>query len=152
MIPVDELKHILELTPLTFEGGFFRETYRSPDSTAIYYLITPDSFSPMHRVAADEIFHFYYGDPVEMLQLTPDGKGRATRLGTNFEIGEEPQIVVPKGTWQGTHLLPDGKYALLGATVAPPFQPNLFELGNRASLKQAYPTFRELIEQLTPSP
>jgi predicted cupin superfamily sugar epimerase len=87
----EEIIKFLRLQPHPKEGGFFRETYRSVDpfsnlpnryrgqrsaSTAIYYLLTPDSFSAMHRLASDEIFHFYKGDAVEMLQLFPDGQGK----------------------------------------------------------------------------
>ena len=83
-----ELVERLGLRPHPLEGGFFRETYRSderlaesalPDrytkdravSTAIYYLLTPDTFSAMHRLTSDEVYHFYSGDPVEMLLLEP---------------------------------------------------------------------------------
>ena len=93
MITVDTIKSLLNLTPHPEEGGYFVETYRSPQhlpqhevregsdsgralATAIYYLLTPDTFSEMHRLQTDEIFHFYLGDPVEMLQLMPDGSGR----------------------------------------------------------------------------
>src|SRR5579883_1419925 len=95
-----EIIDLLNLKPLTGEGGFFAETYRANESvaalpgryrgeqrsfsTAIYYLLTPESFSSMHRVASDEVFHFYLGDPVEMLQLFPDGSGKTIGLGTNL--------------------------------------------------------------------
>ena len=86
----DEVRQLLQLTPLELEGGFFRETYRSrwqvsaeylPEGTrgprsigtAIYYMITPESFSTLHRLPGTEVFHFYMGDPVVMLQLHPDG-------------------------------------------------------------------------------
>jgi len=81
MLSVEALRRILHLVPHPVEGGYFAETYRCPDlipaaalpahygtpraaSTAIYYLLTPDTFSAMHRLASDEIFHFYLGDPV----------------------------------------------------------------------------------------
>lgn len=156
----------LKLVPLTIEGGQYRETYRAPvlipadglpaeygsdrsASTAIYYLLTPDTFSAIHRVKSDEVFHFYAGEPVEMLQLHPGGTGHMTTISNNLAAGHEPQLVVPAGIWQGCRLVPGGQWALMGCTVAPGFDYADFELGNRAQLIAAYPLFAELITSLT---
>src|SRR5581483_11176343 len=98
-------------------------------ATAIYYLLTPDTVSAMHRLATDEIFHFYLGDPVEMLQLRPDGSHRVAILGPDLDAGQRPQIVVPRGVWQGARLVPGGRFALLGTTVAPGFDYADYETG-----------------------
>ncbi len=156
----------LGLVPLEPEGGYFRETYRSAAlipaealparaagpracSTAIYYLLTPDTFSAMHRVAWDEIFHFYLGDPVEMLRLFPGGAGDVVTIGTGLSAGMRPQVVVPAGAWQGARIAPGGRCALLGTTVAPGFDPADFEPGLRAPLIASHPRFRDLIAALT---
>jgi predicted cupin superfamily sugar epimerase len=161
----ETLIRVLNLKPHP-EGGFYRETYRSPDqvagvhlppryggdracSTAIYYLLTAGSFSAMHRLKSDEIFHFYLGDPVEMLILPPSGTGTVVPIGTGLERGESPQVVVPAGAWQGARLKPGGRFALLGCTVAPGFDFADFKVGNRAGLKRAHPAFAEQIDQLT---
>jgi predicted cupin superfamily sugar epimerase len=81
--------------------------------------LTPDTFSALHRLASDEVFHFYLGDPVEMLQVWPDGSHRVVLIGTDLAAGERPQVVVPRGIWQGARLRPGGRFALLGTTVAP---------------------------------
>jgi len=156
---------MLGLEPLPNEGGFFVETYRATRrvpsdalpahpadralATAIYYLITPQSFSAMHRVRSDEIFHFYMGDPVEMLQLHPDGSGRVVAIGTDLGSGERPQVVVPAGVWQGARLRPGGAWALLGTTVSPGFEFEDYEHGDRAALAARWPDWRERIEALT---
>ena len=137
------------------EGGFFSETYRHDRKiadralcTAIYYLITAESPSRMHRVASDEIWHFYRGDALEMLQL---GK-RETRvidIGADVEAGERPQVFVPAGVWQGARVKPGGNYALVGATVSPGFDYDDFELGRRDELVAGYPERAALIEALT---
>jgi predicted cupin superfamily sugar epimerase len=162
----DELKRLLRLEPLTGEGGFFAETYRARESlpagalgpgtpgprslaTAIYYLVTPESFSALHRLRSDEIFHFYLGDPVEMLQLLPDGSGRMMRLGTDLAAGCRPQVVVPKGVWQGSRIAPGGACALLGTTVSPGFDPADYEAGSPEALVAAYPAFRDPIAAFT---
>lgn len=133
----------LGLVPLKFEGGYFRETYRSGHATAIYYLLTKDTCSAMHRLHADEMFHFYAGDPVEMLQIGETAQ--VVRLD-----GEHPQVLVPRGTWQGSRLVPGGAYALMGTTMAPPFDRSGFERGDRAALVARCPEHRGLIEALTP--
>src|ERR1700761_4421225 len=129
----EEVKSILKLAPHPVEGGFFRRTYTSAltvetergtraAGTAIYYLLEPGTFSEMHRLASDEIFHFYLGDPVEMLQLHPDGHSVLLILGPEIADGQCVQLTVPAGVWQGTRLLPGGKMALLGCTVTPGFE------------------------------
>ncbi len=166
MLTADQIITRLKLTSHPKEGGYFRETYRSsekiaektlasrykgmrPLGTAIYYLLTPESFSAMHRLQSDEIFHFYLGDPVEMLQLWPDGSGRTVMLGPDLLNGMEPQVIVPRGVWQGAKLLKDGKFALLGTTVSPGFEFEDYETGQRDELIKSYPQFGELITALT---
>lgn len=125
--------------------------YAGPRSfgTAIYYLLTAETFSAMHRLASDEIFHFYLGDPVEMLQLFPDGSGRIVTLGQDLQEGMRPQVVVRKGVWQGSRLVSGGRFALLGTTVAPGFDFADYEHGRRADLLRSHPAFRDLILSLT---
>lgn len=103
----------------------------------------------MHRLNSDEIFHFYLGDPIEMLQLWPDGTGRTLMLGSDLLEGMQPQVVVPTGIWQGARLLKSGRFALLGTTVSPGFEFADYESGQREELIKSYPKFRELIIALT---
>ena len=152
----DELISALNLEPLPMEGGWFRETYRSANqvgdkalATAIYYLITPTSFSRMHRLPSDELFHFYLGDAVEQLQLFRDGAGRILTLGADIAAGQQPQSLVPAGTWQGTRLCYGGQFALLGTTMSPGFEFTDFEAGDCDELTKAYPSWRELIAALS---
>ena len=90
--------------------------------TAIYYLLKPGTFSALHRLPGDEIFHHYLGDSVEMLLLHPSGAGEVVRLGKDLAAGERPQVMVPGGAWQGSRLVEGGKVALLGCTVSPGFE------------------------------
>jgi predicted cupin superfamily sugar epimerase len=165
MLTAEDVKRLLALEPLEPEGGCFVETYRCcrslppgtlpgqdsprPLATAIYYLVEPGAWSALHRLRSDEVFHFYLGDPVEMLQLHPGGEGRVLRLGGALAAGERPQVVVPAGTWQGTRLVAGGRWALLGTTVAPGFDVADFELGRCADLVARWPVHREMIEALT---
>lgn len=148
------------------EGGYFVETYKSgltiprgvlPSSypgdrsvaTAIYYLLTPDTFSALHRLRGDEIFHFYLGDPVEMLELREDGAGGITLLGQDIAAGHKLQHVVPAGVWQGSRLVPGGQFALLGTTVSPGFDYEDYETARREELIARYPEFEDRIVALT---
>lgn len=161
----EDIIRLLDLKPHP-EGGHYAETYRSKEymaaehlpprygsdrafGTAIYYLLTPGAFSAMHRLAGDEIFHFYLGDPVEMLNLYPDGSARSLLLGNDLKAGMSPQAVVPAGVWQGARLVPGGRYALLGTTVAPGFDFADFELGDRPLLAASHPAHAPLIAALT---
>lgn len=162
----DEVKQILQLEPLPVEGGFFRETYRSrwtvsaehlPEGTrgprsigtAIYYMITPETFSALHRLPGTEVFHFYLGDPVVMLQLLPDGGSRTITLGSDLVDGQQPQVVVRGGVWQGSRLAPGGKFALMGTTMSPGFDYADFEIGNREQLVAQYPGVAEMMREYT---
>jgi uncharacterized protein len=148
------------------EGGFYRETYRSSEaiaaaalpprygtkrtlSTAIYYLLTPDSFSSLHRLQSDELFHFHLGDAVTMLQLHGDGRGETITLGHDILAGQQLQVVVPGGVWQGMFLTGGGHFALLSTTVSPGFDFADFEVGSREVLAVGYPRYAALIDRLT---
>ncbi len=152
----EEIKNLLQLEPLPVEGGFFRETYRSrwqvaaeylpdgfqgarPIGTAIYYLITPQAFSALHRLPGTEIFHFYSGDPVVMLQLLPDGTAKTITLGPDLLNGQQPQVIVRGQVWQGCRLAPGGQWALMGTTMSPGFDRRDYEHGEPEQLLAQYP-------------
>jgi predicted cupin superfamily sugar epimerase len=164
----EDVIRALSLEPLPGEGGFFRETYRSrlqipgadlpgydgqrAASTAIYYLLTPETFSTMHRLRGDEVFHFYAGDPVEMLQLWPDGRTAIVVIGADIFGGVSPQVIVPAGVWQGSRLIDGGRFALLGTTMAPGYAVADSELGDRAELVRRFPERASMIVALTSEP
>lgn len=163
----DDVKKMLGLVPHPREGGFYVRTYESSErisasafadtryrsarhtSTAIYYLLEPDTFSEIHRLRSDELFHFYAGDPVEMLQLHPEGRGEIVRIGNRLDLGERPQVLAPRNVWQGSHLVSGGRWALLGCTVSPGFEFEDYETESRAELCAQWPVFTELIHSLT---
>jgi uncharacterized protein len=161
----------LGLCPHPIEGGYFRETYRSDGSipaaalptgyrteagrsfgTAIYYMLTAETFSEMHRLPTEEVFHLYLGGPVRMLQLFPDGNGREVIIGGDILASQQPQLVVPPGVWQGSRLEPGVEFALLGATMAPGFDYADYEQGRRGDLSAQYPKYAPIIRELTRLP
>ena len=173
-LTAEEVKRRLGLTPHPREGGWFVRTYEasemiSPENfgdgrydgprrtgTAIYYLLEPETFSEMHVLASDEIFHHYAGDAVEMLQLHPDGNSRRVVIGRDLPAGERPQVIVPRGVWQGSRLLASVQgtagacgWALLGCTVNPGFEFADYRSAPRAELIARWPDETEMITQLT---
>ncbi|KPV49519.1 hypothetical protein SE17_32160 [Kouleothrix aurantiaca] len=166
MYTADELIALLDLQPLPIEGGFIRRTYTAADRVsaealprrygsprdfcgAIYYLLGPGDFSALHRLRTDEIYHFYLGDPVELLMLHPDGSHSVHTLGPDLRAGQAVQLVVPRDVWQGSHLVAGGGCALLGTTMAPAYEQEDFEIGTRDALVSAYPACAERISALT---
>lgn len=152
----EEVIALLGLQPHPNEGGWFVETWRSPlptgphpgitsrcVGTAIYYLLAPGSISAMHLLPGDEVFHHYAGDPVDMLLLHPDGSHAQRGLGPDLRAGDRPQIVVPAGVWQGSLLRPGGRWALIGATMAPGFAYEDYVHGDVEALAKGWPEVAE---------
>ncbi|MCE1253336.1 MAG: cupin domain-containing protein [Anaerolineae bacterium] len=159
----------LGLVPLPFEGGHFARTYTAAGSfpagalgdaypahprsycSAIYYFLTddPDSFSAMHLLPTDEIYHFYLGDPVEMLLIDKNGKDERILLGQDLFAGQQVQFVAPANVWQGSHLLPGGRFALLGTTMSPAYVESDYIEATREQLTRLNPRQQDLIKSLT---
>jgi predicted cupin superfamily sugar epimerase len=142
------------------EGGYFRETYRAdekitteglPDrflgdrsfSTAIYFLLTENNFSSLHRIQSDELWFFHAGSELKVQMITPNGNDRCLTIGPDGPF----QAVVPAQCWFGAEVKKD--YALVSCTVAPGFDFTDFELADRQTLLTQYPQHRDLIVRLT---
>ena len=150
----------LALAPLPDEGGWFRRTWTSPvrladgraAGSAIYFLVTPEDFSALHRLATDEVWLSHAGDALEHVTLdAAGGAARVTRLGGDVGAGEVPQLVVPGGVWQGARLAAGGTrgWALVSCTMAPAWAEREFALGRRAELTAEFPAARAQIAALT---
>ncbi len=164
-VTTEEIKRLLKLEPHPVEGGWYRRTYTSevsvallrgvrPYGTAIYYLLEEGTFSEMHVLASDEMFHFYLGEAVEMLQLWPSGESKVVVLGPDLASDQQVQLVVPAGVWQGMRLVddgkaPGGKMALLGCTVTPGFDFADYRSGKCEELVAQWPMEAERIRRLT---
>ncbi|MHC4482006.1 MAG: cupin domain-containing protein [Planctomycetota bacterium] len=166
VVTAEQIIRFFAMKPLPGEGGYYVETYRASEKisevalparytgernfcTAILYLLTPDTFSALHRLKSDEIFHFYLGDPVTMLQLHADGSSEVITLGRDIVNGQRVQVTVPKDSWQGSFLNQGGDFALMGTTIAPGFEFTDFEPASKEELLKQHPNQRELILRLT---
>lgn len=152
---------LLGLQPIPVEGGLFHQTWRLTAEedipagtvlgTVIYAALTDedDSFSAMHKLTEVEVWHFYTGDPVELTLLHPDGSVETPVLGPDILHGQQPQVIVPIGTWMGGALAPGGTFALFGTTMTPGFTNSSFTTGVREELLAGWPTAAERITRLT---
>lgn len=136
----------------------YRRTWHSqqtidqkPAGTCIFALFTSDtdSFSAMHRLPDDEIWHFYAGDPIDLLLLHPNGRSEHIIFGPDILSGHSCQAIVPAGSWMGASLMPGGEFALFGCTMSPGFVPESYDGGERNSLIAQYPAERVAITRLT---
>ncbi len=143
------------------EGGWYAEVFRSRDQvapadrrgdrpglTTIYFLLTSGQVSRLHRVASDEAWHFYEGDPIELTTCdATEGTVHQTVLGP-WDDRVTPVHVVPAGVWQAAR--PLGAYALVGCSVGPGFDFTDFALlrdraGDRDALVTRFPELRDLV-------
>ncbi|MEV2210532.1 cupin domain-containing protein [Streptomyces sp. NPDC050997] len=153
----DELVAHYGLEPIPREGGLFRRTWAGPErpdgrpeGSAIVALLTaaPGDFSALHRLPTDEIWHFYLGDPLDLLLLAPDGTSRTAVLGPDVRTGQHLQLTVPAGTWMGGRVAAGGAWTFFGCTMAPGFTYEGYEHGDAAELSARYPTRADLIAGL----
>jgi predicted cupin superfamily sugar epimerase len=148
------------------EGGYYRVTYQSAltivqealpsafhgnrsASTAIYFLLAQEDFSAFHRIASDELWHFYAGSALVVYVIDPEGNDSELHLGDGFEAGEVFQATVKAGCWFASRLKDPAGFALVGCTVAPGFDFADFEMAKRSELTTRYPKHQKLIEELT---
>lgn len=162
------IEHIiqnLQLQPHP-EGGYFKETYRSHGTineenlgsnfsgmrnyaTAIYFLLTSDSFSAFHRIKQDEIWHFYKGSPIKLHIISEEGQHTTVIIGNDLEKGECPQYVVKAGDWFAAEVIKENAYSLVGCTVSPGFDFRDFDLPKRQMLTSKFPHLKKIIAKLT---
>lgn len=163
----------LNLQEHPYEGGNFRETYRSSDlvpydeplmtnqdiylkkklrpaSSLIYYLLNKDQFSPIHRVKSDEIWHFYLGSPLIIYILGDKQYPTIVKLGNNLEDDNSClHYVIRKNSWFCAEVENKESFSLVGCTVSPGFDFEDFELGKKSELLTLYPQLESIIEKFS---
>lgn len=150
------------------EGGWYRQTYQCAEkisaaalplrfggersiATAIYFLLNKGNFSAFHRIKSDECWHFYAGDPLEVIIIQPDGSVKIVTMGSEYTSGHHFQYVVPANCWFASRPSPGSTYCFVGCTVAPGFDFADFELAETAWLVNQFPQHENLIHTLTRS-
>ncbi len=144
-----DIIRILDLKPLPVEGGYYRQTYlgdlqlpkevlppsvRSdrPASSLIFYLLTADTKSRLHRLELDEVWHFYMGDVVELFVFEASFDYAKFELGHGLLEGQDVQALVPAHSWFGARLRAGGTWALMGCSLAPAYSDEDFSLPDDA--------------------
>jgi hypothetical protein len=155
----EQLVQLWNLTIMPTENVLFYQSYVDDkigkdgkplcSATVALLLDDPDVFSDMHRLPTDELWHFYLGDPIELLLLSPDGTDELITLGQDVLAGQRVQTVVPAGTWMGARLRPGGEYGVYGNTMAPGFVLTDFEGASSDELIARWPKRAEMIRALT---
>ncbi len=153
----EKIAEILGLEPLEGEGGLFKSSYQSDlnigetvAASGIYFMLTGEGYSHLHRLPKDEMYHFYAGDAVELVELLPDGTHKIITLGQNILAGEQVQYVVKAGSWQGSRLCTGGEFALMGTTMTPAYEDSDYEHATELeTLISQYPQAKEAIKKVT---
>lgn len=148
------------------EGGYFKETYRSKEttpqeslsekysgdrshSTGIYFLLTSEKFSAFHKINQDEMWHFYKGTPLKLHTISSDGNYSFVVIGNDLEKGEVPQHTIKGGDWFAAEVIDKNSYTLVGCTVAPGFDFADFVLPKRSVLISLFPEHEKIVKKLT---
>ncbi len=147
------------------EGGYFKEVYRSDDSfdltnnpnynsqrnfsTSIYYLLEGDQFSTFHKLASDEIWHFYDGCPVELHMIDKSGEYKKALIGSNIADNNYLQFAIKSGIWFAAKPTDPNSYSLVGCTVSPGFDFHDFQMGKKDELVSQFPKHKKIIEKFT---
>lgn len=148
----------LGLEPLEQEGGMVRRFWDRTEpgetrsaASAIYYLLSGKQFSHLHRLTCDEVYSFLSGDPLELLEITAEGKAIRHVLGPDPSAGQEAAVPIGRGSWQGSRVLPGGSFSLVTTVCVPGYENDSYEhCLHHAELSKKYPEYEELIAALCP--
>ena len=152
MTPDDVLK-LLELEP-NATCGFVRETYRAkqqiapgglaapfadgrPLGSALYFMVTPQAPVRLHRIRNDQLYHYYLGDPIEVLLLR--GQGEHVIVGPDLRAGHRVQLLIPGNTFHTARIIGQKRWFLGGSTEWPGVIPADVELGKPDQLTAEFP-------------
>ena len=113
-----------------------------PLGGVLYFLVKPEAQIRLHRIRSDQMYHHYFGDPLEVLLLYPDGNSEVKTVGPDLATGMRPQLMIPGNTYHASRMAPGAKFALLGTSVWVKPEPSDVELGNAEKLAVAYPAAR----------
>lgn len=138
------------------EGGYYRETYRSPLqyegrslSTHIYYLLPGDHHSRFHRLRYDEHWYFHYGSSMKIYFLHDNARLTEHQLGVDPEKGEELSVLVPGGTIFAGKVMDENSFTLVSCHMSPGFHFEDFEMFSEEQLGKMFPEQESIIQKLS---
>jgi predicted cupin superfamily sugar epimerase len=124
--------------PAPFQAG-------RPKGSALYFMLTPQEPVKLHRIRNDQLYHYYLGDPIEVLMLLTDGTTQQHIVGPDLRAGHTVQLFIPGNTFHTARVTGTGKWFLGGSTEWPGVEPQDVELGKAAELAKQYPGVAEQI-------
>lgn len=154
-VTADEIRTLLKLEP-NATCGFVRETYKSdlsiapgglpapfdggrPLGSALYFMVTPAAPVKLHRIKNDQLYHYYLGDPIEVLMLRANGDSELVVVGPNIVGGQILQLFIPGNTFHTARITGKHRWFLGASTEWPGVIPEDVELGNVEQLAVKYP-------------
>jgi len=151
----EDVRRLLDLTP-NATCGYVRVTFVSkqriapgglpapftegrPTGSALYFMLTPEEPVKLHRIRNDQLYHYYMGDPIEVLMLLADGTSELHVVGPDLHKGQKLQLFIPGNTFHTAHVIGERRWFLGGSTEWPGVEPADVELGNAEALAAQYP-------------
>jgi predicted cupin superfamily sugar epimerase len=119
--------------------------------SALYFLVTQTAPVRLHRIQNDQLYHYYLGDPIELLLLKSDGSHDRVVIGPALAEGQHVQFPIPGGTFHTARLLGDGRWFLGGSTEWPGVIPSDVEIGDVEALARRYPDAPDMIRSIARS-
>src|SRR6266516_3535462 len=156
-LTADEVRRLLNLQPHA-TCGFVRATFISekriapgglpapfadgrPAGSALYFMVTPGAPVRLHRIRNDQLYHYYLGDPIEVLMLYIDGTTERAVVGPDLRGGQRVQLLIPGNTFHTGRVIPESfRGWFLGASTEwPGVEPVDVEIGDGEALAAKYP-------------
>jgi predicted cupin superfamily sugar epimerase len=151
----EEIRALLKLEPHA-TCGFVRVTFVSekwiaagglpppfaegrPTGSALYFMVTPDAPVRLHRIHNDQLYHYYLGDPIDVLMLRTDGTTERAVVGPDLRAGQCVQILIPGNTFHTARVVGQRRWFLGASTEWPGVEPADVEIGNAEALAAKYP-------------
>jgi hypothetical protein len=161
-LSADQVRKLLKLEPHS-TCGYVRETYTSalhiapgglpapfadgrPLGSALYFMMTPQAPVKLHRIKNHQLYHYYLGDPVEVLVLNRDGTHHFVTFGPDVKRGQRVQLFIPGNTFHTARITGKRRWFLGASTEWPGVVPSEdVELGDPDALAKQYPAIADLI-------
>ena len=154
-LSADEVRNLLKLEPHA-TCGFVRVTFMSkeriasgglpapfaggrPLGSALYFMVTPEAPVRLHRIRNDQLYHYYLGDPIEVLMLRDDGTAQRAVVGPDLRAGQLVQLLIPGNTFHTARVIGRRRWFLGASTEWPGVEPVDVEIGNVDALVAKYP-------------
>jgi uncharacterized protein len=151
----EDIRDLLQLEP-NQTCGFVRVSYTAtrelaagvlepplaaahPVGSALYFLVTPEAPVRLHRIMNDQLYHYYRGDPLELLMLHDGGGSARIVMGADIAAGQHLQFFIPGGTFHTARIVGGGEWFLGGSTEWPGVVPTDVELGSADTLAARHP-------------